>query len=130
MEGRQRILVIDGDGASRRRLSSRLQTEGFEVIASGSVQEGFEALAAGPVDLVFLDMAPEPPGIQIYLALRADPRTREIPVILRTAQALNDHWELLPSDKDGPCFVMGTSDDESLLVARITQLLAQAIVEV
>ena len=131
MEKRQRILLIHGNDERRAGLQGRLEAEGFDVTAAGSGQERQEAFSGPPEDLVVLDMAlPRMEGIERYQALRANPRTRRIPVILMTERAVDDYWEPLSSDTDGPCFVAATSGDLSLLLARITQLLAQALVGV
>ena len=128
MSEQQRILCIDGDEGFRRAVSGRLAEEGFAVTAVASGAEGLSAAAAGAFDLILLDMHPaEQDGLTTYLALRTHPATRRCPIILVTGTAPEGYWEALPSDTDGPCFVMGRSGDFGLLLARISQLLAEEI---
>ena len=124
----QRILCIDGDEDFRRTLSGQLAGEGFTVTAAASGAEGLAASAAASFDLIFLDMdLPEPDGLPTYLALRAHPRTRQVPMILCCAVAPKDHWDRLPYDTEGQSFVTDRSEDVGLLLARISQLLAEEI---
>ena len=129
MTNRQRILCIDGDEDFRQAVSGRLTAEGFAVTAAASKAGGLAAVASASFDLILLDMLlAEQDGLATYQALRAHPTMRHAPIILCTPMAAADYWEALPYDTDGPCFMMGRSDDPGLLLARITQLLAQGII--
>jgi CheY-like chemotaxis protein len=123
----RRILVIDDNADFREALAIRLRAEGYTVTSVGSGVEGLEALARGPADLVLLDMLmPEQDGIETYQAMRGNPATKQVPVILMTGMAVEGHWEPLPYETDGTAYVMGKPYDLSNLVARITQLLTEA----
>ena len=127
MSEQQRILYIDGDEDFRQAVSGRLAAEGFAVTAAATGTEGLTASASASFDLILLDMLlAEQDGLATYQALRARPTTRDAAMILVTALAAADYWEPLPYDTDGPCFMMGRSDDFDLLLARITQLLARS----
>jgi signal transduction histidine kinase len=84
---RARILLAD-DNADLRHYLSRLLEERYTVEA---VPNGAAALAAARArtpDLVLADvMMPELDGVELLRALRADPRTKLIPVILLSARA-------------------------------------------
>jgi diguanylate cyclase (GGDEF)-like protein len=86
-DGRPRILLAD-DNADMRRYVARL-LEGFYVVEA--VADGVLALArarANPPDLVLSDaMMPRLDGFGLLKALRADERTRQLPVILLSARA-------------------------------------------
>ncbi len=126
MHPRRQILLIDDNADLRDTLSARLRAEGFEVTSAGSGPEGLEATAGTTFDLILLDMLmPDQDGIATYQTLRATPATQQIPVILLTGMAVEGHWEALPQEADGPCYVMGKPYDLSLLLARISQLLSQ-----
>ncbi len=123
----QRILLIDDADDLREVLSVRLRAEGYEVTSCATGKEGVEAALKQPPDLILLDMImPDQDGMQTYQALRANASTRQLPVILMTSMALEAHWEALPYDTDGPCFVTGKPQDLGVLLARISQLLAEA----
>ncbi|SCL51355.1 Signal transduction histidine kinase [Micromonospora citrea] len=82
-----RILVAD-DNADLREHVTRLLAPSWEVVA---VTDGVEALRLavdGSFDLVLTDvMMPRLDGFGLVAALRADPRTRHVPVVLLSARA-------------------------------------------
>lgn len=82
-----RILLVD-DNADMRDYLTRILSDRFQVEA---VADGAAALAAATErvpDLVLSDvMMPGLDGFELLRALRADPRTREIPIILLSARA-------------------------------------------
>ncbi|MGK5521095.1 SpoIIE family protein phosphatase [Micromonospora sp. URMC 107] len=82
-----RILVAD-DNADLREHVTRLLSPSWEVVA---VTDGVEALrhaVDGSFDLVLTDvMMPRLDGFGLVAALRADPRTRHLPVVLLSARA-------------------------------------------
>ena len=123
---RNTILLIDDNADLRDSLSTMLRAEGFSVTAVGSGPEGLDATAREAFDLILLDMLmPDQDGISTYQDLRGNPVTRKTPVILFTGLAVEGHWEAMPQEGDGPCYVMGKPYDMSLLLARISQLLSQ-----
>jgi PAS domain S-box-containing protein len=84
---RARVLVAD-DNADMRQYLCRLLAEAYEV---EQIADGKAALAAArerPPDLVLADvMMPELDGFSLLGELRADPRTRTVPVVLLSARA-------------------------------------------
>jgi signal transduction histidine kinase/PleD family two-component response regulator len=83
----ERILLAD-DNADMREYVSRLLKERWSVLA---LEDGARALAAAresPPDLVLTDvMMPNLDGFGVLRALRADERTRHVPVIMLSARA-------------------------------------------
>jgi len=125
----QRILCIDGDEGFRRAVSERLAAEGFDVTAVASRAEGLRAAVSASFDLIFLDMClAKQDSLDTYQALRAHPSMKHVPMILCTPVAVEGYWETMPYDTDGPCFVMGRSHDFELLLARVSQLLAEGTI--
>src|SRR5581483_11577666 len=60
---------------------------GYEVLTAGSAAEGLARAAADRPDAILLDvMMPDMDGPTAFEHLRADERTRDIPVILLTAK--------------------------------------------
>jgi PAS domain S-box-containing protein len=84
---RARILWAD-DNADMREYVSRLLSGRFDVQAVADGQAALEAARAEPPDLVLSDvMMPKLDGFGLLLELRADPRLREIPILLVSARA-------------------------------------------
>lgn len=84
---RARVLLVD-DNADMRRYVARLLSDIYEVIAVGDGQEALDAVRAAPPDLVLSDvMMPRLDGFGLVRALRADERTRTLPIILLSARA-------------------------------------------
>ncbi len=67
-----------------------LSRRGFEVIGASGGREGLDLVREKLPDLVLLDlMMPDIEGWDVYQQLRADEKTRNIPVIVVTAKAQN-----------------------------------------
>jgi DNA-binding response OmpR family regulator len=65
-----------------------LNRRGFDVIGADGGREGLEVIREHLPDLVLLDlMMPDIDGWEVYKQLKANPTTREIPVIVVTAKA-------------------------------------------
>jgi PAS domain S-box-containing protein len=83
-----RVLVVDDNADMRQYLGRLLKGAAYEVAA---VADGKAALAAArerPPDLVLADvMMPELDGFGLLRELRADRRTRTVPVVLLSARA-------------------------------------------
>jgi signal transduction histidine kinase len=85
-----RILIVDDVTADRNLLGAMLATEGFVLLTAASGQEALEMITRAPPDLVLLDvMMPGMDGAQVTTAIKSDPRTKHIPVIMVTAY--DDH---------------------------------------
>ena len=64
-----------------------LQLEGYEVLEAGDGDAGLEKVRTEHPDLVLLDvMMPGLDGWQFMEAIKADPKTAEIPIVLLTAR--------------------------------------------
>jgi DNA-binding response OmpR family regulator len=81
-----RILVADDDPSVRELCRIVLGTEGYEVLLAENATEGITLAQREHPDLVLLDwMMPEVDGMDALLALKADPATSAIPVVMLTA---------------------------------------------
>ncbi|MEZ4409720.1 MAG: response regulator [Polyangiales bacterium] len=70
-----------------RVLEFNLQQAGFETRAVGRASEAMKAAHALAPDVVLLDlMLPDGPGTEVCRALKSDPQTRNVPVIMTTAK--------------------------------------------
>ncbi|HZI15106.1 MAG TPA: ATP-binding protein [Myxococcus sp.] len=84
--GAPRVLVVEDDREIRGFIS-RLLTEHYAVLEAVNGEEGRQRALAERPDLIVSDvMMPLLSGLQMLAALRADPRTVDIPVILLTAR--------------------------------------------
>ena len=124
---RRRVLLIDDSADFRETISTRLRSEGFDIIAVGSGQEGVEAVAGGAFDVILLDMLmPGKDGVTTYRELRANSQTQHVPIILLTGVAVEGHWEPMQYEEDALAFVLGKPHDYRTLLARINQVLTEA----
>jgi signal transduction histidine kinase len=81
------VLLAD-DNADMRGYVARLLSDVYDVIAVADGQAALEAARARPPDLVLSDvMMPRLDGFGLVRALRADERTRTLPIILLSARA-------------------------------------------
>jgi len=82
------LLVVD-DTPDNLSLMSALLKDRYKVKVANHGEKGLRiAASATPPDLVLLDvMMPEMDGYEVCRRLKADPRTRHIPVIFLTAKA-------------------------------------------
>lgn len=81
------IMVVDDDPDTVSILARHLQREGFVAIEAISGAECVRIAQERPVDVILLDlMMPDMDGFQVCRALKEDPRTAEIPVIMITAR--------------------------------------------
>ena len=84
---RPRVLLAD-DNADMREYVSRLLRERFNVEAVVDGEAALDAARANPPDLILTDiMMPRLDGFGLLRALRNDPATKTIPVILLSARA-------------------------------------------
>ncbi len=82
-----KLLLIDDDARLTAMLSEYLTAAGFEVATAGSLQAGRQFLGGGDPDLLVLDlMLPDGDGLDFCRELRADSRTRRLPVLMLSAR--------------------------------------------
>jgi len=81
-----KILVVDDMPANVRVLKLRLQAEGYEVVEAGDGLEALEKVKEEDPDLILLDiMMPKMNGYEVCRRLKAEEKTRLIPVVMVTA---------------------------------------------
>ena len=86
-DGRPRVLVID-DNADMREYLARLLTNDYLVTTAADGVSGLELARRQPPDLVLSDvMMPRLDGFGVLAALRADPATEHVPLVLLSARA-------------------------------------------
>jgi two-component system, OmpR family, phosphate regulon response regulator OmpR len=82
-----RLLLIDDDSRLTAMVGDYLRRGGYEVDAAGSLAAGRERLKAHSYDALLLDlMLPDGDGLDLTRELRADARTRRLPLLMLTAR--------------------------------------------
>lgn len=85
-----RILVVDDDAEAREILTTFLRKEGYEVYTADNGMKGLRLANELQPEAITLDvMMPELDGWSVLSALKANPSTEDIPVIMLTM--LEDH---------------------------------------
>jgi DNA-binding response OmpR family regulator len=81
------IMVVDDDPDTVSILSRHLQREGFVPLEASSGPECLRLAQEREVDVILLDlMMPEMDGFEVCKALKNNPDTAEIPIIMITAR--------------------------------------------
>lgn len=85
-DSRAKVLVIDDDPSMRVLVKRQLENAGYVVLlAEDGIVGGHLALNASP-DLILVDVyMPYLSGYELVEALKADPATRDIPVVFLTS---------------------------------------------
>lgn len=79
----KRILLVEDDRFLRRACEASLRQRGFTVIAAADGEEGLRQARAEHPDLILLDLLmPKLAGVEVLRALKADPETKAIPVLI------------------------------------------------
>jgi CheY-like chemotaxis protein len=83
-----RVLVVDDDAVIRRLIMVNLELEGFDVAEAVDGQAALEAVTQRAPHVVVLDVAmPRLDGLATTAALRADPATSAIKIVIVSARA-------------------------------------------
>ena len=115
------ILVVDDLPQNVRLLQAVLEPRGYEVAVAASGAEALARLGAGDIDLVLLDIVmPGMDGYEVCRAIRADPATEFLPVVMITASGEQEKRRALDAGADD--FVAKPFDHAELL-ARVRSLL-------
>jgi two-component system alkaline phosphatase synthesis response regulator PhoP len=84
---KSKILVVDDEVNITQILEFSIGAEGFEVISAQNGEEALEKARKEQPDLIILDiMMPKIDGYEACRILKANPLTRNIPVVLLTAK--------------------------------------------
>jgi CheY-like chemotaxis protein len=84
-DAQQSVLVVDDDVSIRDAIRSLLERAGLRVATACNGKEALSSVAAHAPDLILMDyQMPEMDGVTACEALKADPATASIPVLLAT----------------------------------------------
>jgi CheY-like chemotaxis protein len=100
-----RVLVVDDHEDIRQMFARLVRSCGHDATTAADGEEGIATALENPPGLIILDlMMPRVTGFDVLRALRADPRTRQVAIVIFSAlpdpefveQALslgaNDYW--------------------------------------
>jgi len=122
MKNKPVVLVVDDQPPNVELLEAHLVTQGYEIVTAASGKEALEKLSGNQIDLVLLDvMMPRMSGIEVLEKIRADIKTRRIPVVMVTVlKETEDRVKALEAGCDD--FISKPFDKQELLV-RVRSLL-------
>ncbi len=123
-----KILLVEDNELNRDMLSKRLQRKGYDVIVAVDGQEGVDLAHTTSPNLILMDLSlPIINGWEATQQLKANPKTKNIPIIALTAHAMvGDREKALQAG----CDDYDTKPVEFIrLVEKIENLLAAALTE-
>ena len=85
----QRIAILDNDPAQLAILAELLESEGYAVATLANLHQGDVFVKACRPALVILDLVQDrqPLGLELLRVLRTDPQTREVAILVVSAEA-------------------------------------------
>src|SRR5438874_2187518 len=89
-----KIMVIEDNENTRVLLTKRLKARGHEVLTAEDAESGLPAVQREKPDLILMDIGlPGIDGLTATRKLKNDPATRDVPVIVLTAHAMQGDQE-------------------------------------
>ncbi|MBL8610783.1 MAG: response regulator transcription factor [Myxococcales bacterium] len=87
-----RILLVEDSDSILRMIEALVTARGYEVVGVGTGAKGLEEAFARTPDLVLLDvnLPGAFDGIEVCRRLRAEPTTRDVPIIIISAMSTDD----------------------------------------
>jgi two-component system phosphate regulon response regulator PhoB len=81
------VLIVDDEKDLRHLLDFNLKQAGYRTLHAATGEEALQQAARHEPDMILLDLnLPDLSGIEVAKRLKADPETREIPIIMLTAR--------------------------------------------
>jgi two-component system alkaline phosphatase synthesis response regulator PhoP len=118
-----RILLVDDSPELSRLLAHKFSMDGHQVEVARDGPEGLEKTKTFSPDLIILDvMMPGMNGYQVLAALREDPETTQLPIIMLTSLA--DDKSVVRGLRGGASDYVVKPFSTSELSARVARLLA------
>jgi CheY-like chemotaxis protein len=86
-----KILVVEDDRFLRNACEASLTQRGFSVVTATDGVQGLELARSAAPTVILLDLLmPRMPGIEVLRALKADPSTAAIPVLILSNSSRED----------------------------------------
>jgi diguanylate cyclase (GGDEF)-like protein len=122
---KRKVLLIDDEVTLLDVMKTNLEIEGYEVATSMRGETGLASAVVDQPDLIILDiMMPDVDGWEICRRLRADQRTRYIPIIMLTA--LDETHNIVKGFESGADDYLSKPFENAELFARIKSALTKA----
>lgn len=94
MDSQAPILIADEDADSRLIFGQYLRHKGFDVLEAADAESALELARVRLPQAIICDLLPPTnDGIAFLQALRNDPATQAIPIVLVTAWLLTPRWD-------------------------------------
>lgn len=92
------VLVVEDNALNLKLVRDVLEHAGFTVVVATSGEEGVDMATRGGLDLVLMDLQlPGIDGTEALRRIRADPGSRDLPVVAVTAFAMRADREQVSS---------------------------------
>lgn len=92
----KRVLIVEDNEKNLKLLRDLLEVKGYLALTATSAEEGLLLARSELPDLIVMDISlPGMDGIAALQALRADARTRAIPVVAVTASVMRTEREMI-----------------------------------
>ncbi len=120
------ILIVEDNEKNRKLERDILQFHGYRTVEADNGEDGVRLAQETPPALVLMDIQlPRMNGIEALRLLRADPRTRAVPVIAVTASAMSqDRQKIMAAGFDG---YQAKPIDVTQFVAAVRAMLERAV---
>ena len=87
---RPAVLAVDDDDVALQLLKEMLEPD-FEVVTASDGQAGIDLARSAEPDVMILDLTmPGMSGFEVAAAIKSDPRTNDIPIVILTAKQLSE----------------------------------------
>lgn len=119
---KEQILVVDDEEDLQELIRYNLSREGYSVTVKGSGEEALEEVARARPDMILLDlMLPGVDGFSVCRAIKNDPQTRPIPIVILTAKG--EDTDIVTGLELGADDYMTKPFSPKVLIARIKSVL-------
>ena len=116
------VLIVDDVSTNRLVLKAKLARSCYDTLQAGDGETALRLARTERPQLILLDMMlPDLDGVEVCRRLRADPETRDIPIIMVTAR--EDADSRLRALRAGADDFLTKPADELMLLARMRNLL-------
>ncbi len=90
MPKQPKILFVEDSGFFRKAVAQSLTNEGFDVVTATTGEEALQSAQSETPDMILLDMMlPRLDGMMVLRILRGGEKTRNIPVIVLSGNAMD-----------------------------------------
>lgn len=121
---RTKLLLIEDDPDTRWIMSQVFREQLYDVIEAEDGVEGVRKVYESEPDIIVSDlMMPKMSGLDVVQRLKADAKTRDIPILMLTAAGTEENE--LQSFGHGVSDFVSKGSDVKVLIARVQRLLSQ-----